>query len=567
MRASTATRDQQMVELYRSGTSMTALATQFKVSRQRVHQILRRCGAVTAQTARSVRRNIREEHRAGEVEAFLSQHQATITVLAASGAGRLDVEARFILLLPGIPAAVIGDAVASAGVLFDVNVQEFVFSPAVIESGVWYLLACDLQLPADPAIALKELDLVQGQEIAAALRQDELDPETVAMVLCRVAAARSYALQNPLVTLTKARFDSVRRQVLDDLGLTSAQGLAPWPPTSQTVMKRLGGGYWADALRGIGITPHTRGRSRGLVVFEEGEYDAAVVDFLAQSTATGQPATFEAYGEWVDSEDRAGRRRPSQGAVRLRYTSWINAKRMVIASGARSAPRITAHARPEVQPTSVGTIALHQAQTELARFRQEISGQRAGRVSAVAERFIKNYCQRFEYSRREWIRQTVFLDDQAIARRLASGSLSRAQRAALEQEPQDVMGALKDMYLDKMLSGPQGGPRNTDGWLRADAQVELDAMSDETVAKVKVLRETRNLLTHDSEEAKARLTQSIDALSSLDSGFNLRQATTRRVILIWLSGADGQRLRQLAEGIVATWRAMIVAESVLRTPS
>ena len=129
------------------------------------------------------------------------------------------------------------------------------------------------------------------------------------------------------------------------------------------------------------------------------------------------------------------------------------------------------------------------------------------------------------------------------------------------------MGALKDMYLDKMLSGPQGGPRNTDGWLRADAQVELDAMSDETVAKVKVLRETRNLLTHDSEEAKARLTQSIDALSSLDSGFNLRQATTRRVILIWLSGADGQRLRQLAEGIVATWRAMIVAESVLRTPS
>jgi hypothetical protein len=121
------------------------------------------------------------------------------------------------------------------------------------------------------------------------------------------------------------------------------------------------------------------------------------------------------------------------------------------------------------------------------------------------------------------------------------------------------------MYLDRMLSGPDGGPRNTDGWVRADAQAELDAIPDVTVARLRALREVRNLLVHDSEEAKRRLREVLDDLACLDDRFVFRQAVTRRMVLTWLLGNDAGRLRPLAEAVLESWRSMIVAESVLLT--
>ena len=52
--------DEQIVALYSSGTSMPDLAAQFGVSKQRVHQIIRRLGGADADTARAVRRELRD---------------------------------------------------------------------------------------------------------------------------------------------------------------------------------------------------------------------------------------------------------------------------------------------------------------------------------------------------------------------------------------------------------------------------------------------------------------------------------------------------------------------------
>jgi predicted DNA-binding protein YlxM (UPF0122 family) len=391
-------RDQQIAALYATGTTMPDLAAQFGVSRQRIHQIIRRLGGADADAARAVRREVREEQQNTLVQAFLEEYQDIIADLAATGSARADIEARFALLLPQIPTAVIREGLTRAEVIFDVNVQEYTFPTAAIESAVWYALARSLELGSDLSVAIHQIDLAEAQEVAVVLDEQGLETETQANILIMIANARAHAIENPAISITKKRYDEVRREILDDLGLTSAQGVMPWPPTAQTVMKRLGDGYWAEALRNIGLTPNERGRERGLLRFTEDDYDNAVVDFLAQANVTGQAATFDAYHEWVESEDRAGRRRPSDASVRLRDTSWNDAKRMVAASGARTPASLHLRRRIGTGSSSVGTLALHRAQDELRRSMSELQEAAPSKVSAFVEEFITNYWQEFEYS-------------------------------------------------------------------------------------------------------------------------------------------------------------------------
>ena len=124
---------------------MQDLAAQFGISRQRIHQIIRRLGGADADTARAVRREVREEQQRALVQAFLEQYQDIIVDLAASGSARADIEARFALLLPHTSTAVIRDSLTRAEVIFDVNIQEYAFPATAIESAVWYALARSLK--------------------------------------------------------------------------------------------------------------------------------------------------------------------------------------------------------------------------------------------------------------------------------------------------------------------------------------------------------------------------------------------------------------------------------------
>jgi hypothetical protein len=466
--------------------------------------------------------------------------------------------------VPDVPAAVIQDSLTQADVIFDVNVQEYVFPTAVIEAAVWYLLARDLNLKTDLISALRRIDLLEAQEVGTVLDRQGLSASVRAEILLLVAAARAHAVDNPAVTIAKWRYDEVRRATLTDLGLVSAQGVMPWPPTGQTVMKRLGGGYWAEALRYLGLTSSSRGRERGLLRFSEDDYANAVVDFLAQAAVTGQATTFDAFGDWIDSEERAGRRRPSAPSIRLRYVTWNNAKRMVVAPGPRTPPSGKMQRSAIAVTSPIGALALHKARDELRRFLLKLEQTTPSEISTVVEEFIKGYLQEFEYSRRDWLRNAIALDPDAALRRREQGGLPRPQREALDQNPPNLTAALSDVYLDKMLSGHDGGPRNTDSWLPSEAQAELDAIPGDVVARIKVLRESRNYLTHSSTEARIRLQEALEMLSAQDSQFELRRRISRRVLLDWVTSERAQRLRVIAEAVPATWRVMIVVESVLQ---
>lgn len=134
----------------------------------------------------------------------------------------------------------------------------------------------------------------------------------VAAHILRMAhTAKRYAASNVDVGLSARRYSTQRAEILTELGLQSRQGSAAWPPTMLTVMKRLGGGSWADAQRRLGLTPDQRGRQPGLILYNEEQYKRAVRDFLdwARPPAGRRPARNTDAG-WTARSGRAGIGRP-----------------------------------------------------------------------------------------------------------------------------------------------------------------------------------------------------------------------------------------------------------------
>ena len=121
------------------------------------------------------------------------------------------------MLLPNIPTAVIRDSLTRAEVIFDVKIQEYTFPTAVIESAVWYVLARNLDLRADLSIAMHQMDFTEAQEVAAVLDRQGLEAETKANILIMISNARAHAVDNSTATITKKRYDELRREILDDL--------------------------------------------------------------------------------------------------------------------------------------------------------------------------------------------------------------------------------------------------------------------------------------------------------------------------------------------------------------
>ena len=554
---STAERDSEIVRLYGEGVPGTELAERFGVTRQRIDQILKARGAIGAAEARSVRSERRAQELEAAVGGFVERHGESLRSLAAAGATRVEVESKFAYLVPEVPADVVREAVKASGVLFNVNREEYNFGQSVIEAGIWYVLARANELQGDLPTALSEISLGEMADVAQALAQLGVTTDHAREVLFSIAAARRRLTVDPDLTISKKQYDEQRASAIDHLGLTGGQGSLAWPPTSQTVMKRLGNGYWTDALASVGITASTRGRTRGLIVFEEADYRTAILDFLEHCRATGTPESFDAFEVWVGNEDRLGRQRPSGPAVRLFYQSWINAKRTVLTGSSAQTLRPPA----TTAAASAARTALHDASSTRRAELERLSHLPARDRSAALVTFVKDFMGVFEARRRTWFRAVVRSDSGAVARRLAAQGLKPAQRTLLEAVPPDIDAVLTDMYLDRLLSGPSG-VRSTDSWLAIDAQSELDSIRDLDLAAARVMRELRNYFTHDSAESRGRLTEAMRELAQLDDRFRTDRPLTRRFVCQWLLSDDATRLAVLSDSILAAWRGMLAAEAV-----
>lgn len=557
---STADRDAAIVSDYGSGKTYRQIARELGISPQRVAQIVNRSGQVAATDSSRARRAERDARARASTEEFVARYGDAVRALAAAGEPRAAVEARIHALLPDATTGFVKAAISACGHVFDVRVQESAFPSSVIASAVWYAIAIDRSLEADPVAALTELDVDETAELATALNLLGVSASKVASIITLASNARTQAEAPTGVSMTKARYDELRSAALDDLGLTSGRGATPWPPTSQTVMKRLGEGRWSTAMTSIGVQHGDRGRTPGLIRFEENDYADALSDFLAETTTTGVPATYAGFEAFVEREARAGRRRPSGPSVRLFYGSWNSAKRAAGATGAARRPRAANLG------AASAAIHLHRAQLELDSFLTDLQAVRPRDAGDLLERYIQSRCVReFEVGRRQWLRAMIELDARAVQRRIDQG------RGDL---PKDVFHALRqrgdarvvtDMYIDRISTPPHGDVRSTDGWLSVDSQAELDALSDELVLRFELLRAARNTFVHESEESLGRLAAAASRLGEVDDRFTVRRTFTRTLLIDWLTAERGRRIRILAQTVPAVWQSKLNAETMQLT--
>lgn len=134
-------------------------------------------------------------------------------------------------------------------------------------------------------------------------------------------------------SLSAAQYDVARSIYLQEHGIVAKPGVAIWPPTSQTVMKRLGGGSWARAMEALGLTTNA-GRSRGAGAFTDDDYRSAVRAFLDVALEEKSATSFAAYTAWAKTQGVGGQpqsddgrpaaaiKRPSGAAVRQHFGSW-----------------------------------------------------------------------------------------------------------------------------------------------------------------------------------------------------------------------------------------------------
>lgn len=551
-------RNDSIVRQYNEGVPGTELAIRFELSRQRINQILRSANAVPAPEARAIRAGLQRQEFEQSVQSFLGLYRASLRGLAAAEAPRIEVERKFAVLAPEFPEAVRREAIRSSGLVFNVNREEVTFGNSMIEIGVWYALALEHNLRGDVPVALNEVSFAEMSEVSGALAELGATDKQIKEALVTAAAARQQQQADPSLSITANAYEGQRRVIIENLALPRNRGAFLWPPTHQTVKSRLGGGYWSDALASIGITASSRGRPRGLLAFEASDYRDAMADFLAHCDATGASGSLDAFEAWVLNEDRLGRQRPSGPSIRLRYGSWINAKRSALRDSQVEDPQ---QAVTTVAASAART-ALHDASVERRAQLEYLESLEARHRASAMTTFIKDFMGVFEARRRAWFRGVVSNDPEAVSRRLtATPRLSRAQRTLLESSPANLGDALTDIYLDRLLSAPEG-VRNADGWLADDAQAEMNAISDSDAAAAKVMRELRNYFTHDSTESQQRLTSAMNELGQLDGRFATSRPLTWRFLCTWLMSDDYRRFTSLTESILAAWRAMLAAEAI-----
>lgn len=318
-------RNQLILARYADGATLQEIGAELGVTRERVRQIVVKLGGADAEASRAARQAAKSAAAAQARDEFLASFHGVASELAHHGFTRAETICRLAVLYPAMDVVVADDALKASGIVFDQNNDVDIFSNVALEAGVWFLLGSELRLKPDPAWAAVHLPQELLDELGTHLVEASVTHEELSTILGIIGAAQRAALKDPTLTITGARYNELRGELLEAMGLKSAKGAKPWPPTRQTIQKRYDG--WNDALESMGLATAKKGRQKGLLAFSEEDYEQSIVDFIADATASGTEQTFANYDKWVKEQAASGIRRPSPASIRNFYGAWLTALR------------------------------------------------------------------------------------------------------------------------------------------------------------------------------------------------------------------------------------------------
>lgn len=125
--------------------------------------------------------------------------------------------------------------------------------------------------------------------------------------------------------LSAQEYERTRAEMLTAWGVSSSKGASLWPPTSQTVSKRVGDGSWSKALASLGLEVAPIGRTRGASTYSNEQFLAALHGFIADCEAKGVNPTYLRYVEWSRVQRKEHRSVPAAATMRQHFGSWAKA--------------------------------------------------------------------------------------------------------------------------------------------------------------------------------------------------------------------------------------------------
>lgn len=316
-------RDAAMVEAYKDGATLQEIGDRFGITRERVRQIIKKRGGASAEIAREKRREQRqallrerEEARKAELDALLSRISPYVAPLVASKILGDQVVARVRVFFPDISVTDIEEACAHGGYSL-LSPDQQLFSDEALAGALLYLAGAELSLEPDPLYAAEHAPLAMLQEVRNILLDGATTQNDVVTVLGVIGAMLKHLEENPSASITGARYETLRTELVEALGWVSAKGQSPWPPTRQTFILRYGS--WNTALAKLGLGTSNKGRSPGLLKFSEADYKNAIVDFLEYCDAIGEQPTHRRY-EVFDKQSSWDV--PSPAGIRNYFGGW-----------------------------------------------------------------------------------------------------------------------------------------------------------------------------------------------------------------------------------------------------
>lgn len=194
---------------------------------------------------------------------------------------------------------------------------------SAIDASLWFMLGRSL---AEAAPTLLDSQQVPGEaaEVVTQMLADQDSAELTSQVLETIGAGLHALDQDPSLSLSAARYDTLRREFIDSHSIHSGKGRSLWPVGSSTILKRASGS-WSQALADAGLAASAESRPAGFgrARFTPEQFSAAVADFTAQAQREGTSTSYQNYLTWRKRQQQAGRTDlPSGPAVRNSFGSW-----------------------------------------------------------------------------------------------------------------------------------------------------------------------------------------------------------------------------------------------------
>jgi len=319
-------RNQEILSLWNSGTkTLDEIGANYGLTRERVRQIVRQLGGKESAEIRGARGANKDAALRAEIDAFASEIVDLLKTLQKQNRPINAIRDSLKALHPKVSDAVIDGAIKKSGLKFKKYDADPFFTDEAVRTAVWHAVGRVYKQKATQQEAVAEIPATTITEITNALTERGVSALAIQEALQFAAGGKIFARENVGTTLTHMKYESVRAAFIDDNTLDAGKGSMLWPPTRQTVMKRLSDNSWADSLQGMGLGKSKGGRAKGQLIYSSDDYAAAIRDFLAHCEVYKVTASYDRYGEWVITEKASHRLRPSGASVRNIFKSWTAA--------------------------------------------------------------------------------------------------------------------------------------------------------------------------------------------------------------------------------------------------